>query len=50
VSGVPVVDAGRALDARPSTYVDFCHFDAAGQRQVALLLAAEISHLAAHGN
>jgi GDSL-like Lipase/Acylhydrolase family len=46
--GVPVVDAGKVLDAHPSTYVDFCHFDAAGQRQVALLLAAEISRLIAH--
>jgi len=48
--GVPVVDAATVLDAHPSTYVDFCHFDAAGQRQVALLLAEQISHLVGHNN
>ena len=43
--GVLVIDAGKVLDERPTDYVDFCHFNAAGHRKVGRLLAEQISQI-----
>jgi lysophospholipase L1-like esterase len=42
-TGVIVVEAGAALDKRPSVYTDFCHFNAEGHRIVADLLAPRVA-------
>jgi lysophospholipase L1-like esterase len=42
-TGAIVVEAGAALDKRPSVYVDFCHFNAEGHRIVADLLAPRVA-------
>jgi hypothetical protein len=43
LADAPLLDGAEALAARPGVYTDFCHFDAAGHRLIAELLA---SHLA----
>jgi lysophospholipase L1-like esterase len=43
--GVEVVDGGAAVDERPTDYVDFCHFNAAGHRRVGELLAGRIDRI-----
>jgi len=42
-TGAIVVEAGAALDKRPSVYIDFCHFNAEGHRIVADLLAPRVA-------
>ena len=42
-TGAIVVEAGAALDKRPSVYFDYCHFNAEGHRIVADLLAPRVA-------
>jgi lysophospholipase L1-like esterase len=42
-TGAIVVEAGAALDQRPSVYIDYCHFNAEGHRIVADLLAPRVA-------
>jgi lysophospholipase L1-like esterase len=42
-TGAIVIEAGAALDKRPSVYIDYCHFNAEGHRIVADLLAPRVT-------
>ena len=40
---VDLVDAASVLEKDPYVFIDFCHFDSAGHRKVAELLAADLA-------
>jgi lysophospholipase L1-like esterase len=40
-----LVDAASVLESDPYDYIDFCHFNSAGHRKVAELLAAELARM-----
>ncbi|HEU0203903.1 MAG TPA: SGNH/GDSL hydrolase family protein [Burkholderiaceae bacterium] len=40
-----LVDATQVLDRQPQVFIDFCHFDAQGHRQVGELLAPRLSEV-----
>lgn len=43
--GVPLVEAGAALNDDPSVFVDYCHFDERGHRITALMLKEAVDRL-----